>query len=86
MRASVAALSLFGRCPPVNLSWQTDDEQRATHKRCAPVVKVEQALGKDGRVPRFCGRRLPRPNPCWEEGGRTFCLPAFHIIGARIAS
>ena len=27
------------------------------------------------------GTPLPRANPCWEEGGRTFCLPRFYILG-----
>ena len=66
-------------CPPLNLSLQTPQQQSQTHSRCAPLVKAEQTrLAPDAG---FCGTRLPRANPCWEEGGRTFCLPRFYILG-----
>jgi len=66
-------------CPPLNLSLQTSEQQSQTHRRCAPLVKAEQShLAPDAG---FCGHRLDRPNPCWEEGGRTFCLPRFYILG-----
>ena len=66
-------------CPPLNLSLQTPEQQSQTHRRCAPGVKAEQTrLAADAG---FCGSRLPRANPCWEEGGRTFCLPRFYILG-----
>ena len=29
-------------CPPLNLSIQTRDEQRATHKRCSTFVMMER--------------------------------------------
>eukprot|EP00908_Phaeocystis_cordata_P016957 Transcript_28276.p1 GENE.Transcript_28276~~Transcript_28276.p1 ORF type:complete len:701 (+),score=205.47 Transcript_28276:257-2104(+) len=66
-------------CPPLNLSLQTQEQQSQTHRRCAPIVKAEQAHLPPGAG--FCGRQLPRPNPCWEDGGRTFCLPRFYILG-----
>lgn len=55
-------------------------EQKATQKACGPFTNLERHFEKnlDGR---FCGRRLPRLNPCWFEEGSTYCLPHFFIIG-----
>ena len=67
-------------CPPLNLSLQTPPEQSATHRHCEPIVRAEQSELPPGAG--FCSPRLEgRPNPCWSEGGRTFCLPSFYILG-----
>ena len=67
-------------CPPLNLSLQTPPEQGATHRHCEPIVRSEQSDLPPGAG--FCAPRLTeRPNPCWAEGGRTFCLPSFYILG-----
>ena len=69
-------------CPPLNLSIQTPDQQRATHQRCGKFTALERSFGgSSGPVARFCGRRLPRLNPCWKERGTTSCLPHFFILG-----
>ena len=72
-------------CPPLNLSIQTEAEQRSTHKRCGAHVRLERGFfdSKVANQPkaRFCGRRLPRLNPCWTEHGTTSCLPHFFLLG-----
>ena len=66
-------------CPPLNLSIQTKEEQRVTHKRCGLFVSKERTgITRGGR---FCGRRLKRLNPCWSEANVVSCLPHFFIIG-----
>lgn len=30
---------------------------------------------------RICGQKLPRRNPCWQDGDKIACLPYFFIIG-----
>lgn len=70
-------------CPPLNYSRLSVDEKRAVGKRCARIVP-EERLGLIDAQPeklRMCGRRLPRLNPCWEEGGVTTCLPNFFMLG-----
>ena len=67
-------------CPPLNLSIQTPEQQKQTHKRCATHVALERVFQKATKA-RFCGRRLPRLNPCWIERGTTSCLPHFFILG-----
>ena len=68
-------------CPPLNLSIQTPAQQAETHKRCGAHVALERVFQKEGGNARFCGRRLPRLNPCWVERGKTSCLPHFFILG-----
>jgi hypothetical protein len=67
-------------CPPLNLSIQTEGQQRETHKYCAKLVKEERVFTAVEQS-RFCGKRLPRLNPCWTERGVTSCLPHFFILG-----
>ena len=67
-------------CPPLNLSVQTPKEQQVTHKRCSSHVEKERTF-KDKADARFCGRRLPRLNPCYSEANVTSCLPHFFILG-----
>ena len=67
-------------CPPLNLSVQTDAEQRQTHARCGPFVDLERKF-RGVASARFCGRRLKRLNPCWTERNKTSCLPHFFILG-----
>ena len=69
-------------CPPLNLSIQTQDQQRETSRFCGPFVKLERNFGTPtSPAARFCGKRLPRLNPCWVEAGVTSCLPHFFIVG-----
>ena len=72
-------------CPPLNLSRQTPEQQRATHKYCEGHVKLERVFSNrpvsGPGAPRFCGRRLRRLNPCWREAGVTSCLPHFFLLG-----
>jgi len=72
-------------CPPLNLSIQTKEQQRLTHRRCAPYVAIERRFSQLPPLgyasARFCGRRLPRTNPCWQQQGRTYCLPYLFILG-----
>ena len=65
-------------CPPLNLSIQSRDEQRQTHRFCSGYVKRERDLPTDAT---FCGQRLRRTNPCWVQDGVTSCLPHFFILG-----
>ena len=65
-------------CPPFNFSEQSATDQRQTHQQCTRYVSLERNLSSSAR---FCGGRLPRANPCWSEGGKTRCLPAFFILG-----
>ena len=72
-------------CPPLNLSIQTAEEQKETHKYCGPYVQLERGFNNEPvtgpKAPRFCGQRLRRLNPCWREQGVTSCLPHFFILG-----
>ncbi|KAL1500608.1 hypothetical protein AB1Y20_013260 [Prymnesium parvum] len=63
-------------CPPLNLSVQTSAQIAQTFSYCQQFARLEDhtPLG-------FCGRRLPRRNPCWRERGATSCLPHFFMLG-----
>lgn len=65
-------------CPALNLSHYDSQEQKAMQKACRRFVSLERDFGKEAR---FCGKRAPRLNPCWEESGSMYCLPHFFILG-----
>ncbi len=65
-------------CPPLDLDLQSDQERADTYTRCVKYVKQEANLPAGTRV---CGARLPRANPCWLESDKSYCLPAFFVLG-----
>ena len=45
---------------------------------CVSAVQDHVRAKAAGEI---CGTRLPRRNPCWEEGKLVACLPAFYLLG-----
>ena len=67
-------------CPPLNLTAYgvNQREQNEVFRRYNKYVRNERDVPPSTR---FCGRRVRRLNPCWSEGGSTYCLPRFFILG-----
>ena len=67
-----------GLCPPLDAAAMAPKERDRAKHACHRYVALERNLSLGTR---FCGARLPRANPCWSEGGKRHCLPAFFILG-----